>query len=58
MGANNNIIICSKFYTIDNTKFDIEFLEPTQNSHDIGLAIETSLNKKVNTILIQAATSL
>ncbi len=58
MGANNNIIIYSKFHTTNNTKFDIEFLEPTQNGHDIGLALETSLTKKVNTILIQVATSL
>jgi hypothetical protein len=58
MGANNNIIICSKFHTTNNTKFDIEFLEPTQNSHDIGPTLETSLNKKVNTIFIQVATSL
>lgn len=58
MGADKNIIICSKFHTTNYTKFDTEFLEPTQNSHDIGLALETTLNQKVNTILIQAATGL
>jgi hypothetical protein len=58
VGANKNKIICSKFLTTNYTKFDIELLEPTQNNHDIGLALETTLNQKVNTILIQVATSL
>jgi hypothetical protein len=58
MGANKNMIICSKFYKMNYTNSDTEFLEPTQNSHDIGLAFEPTLNQKVNTILIQAAIGL
>jgi hypothetical protein len=58
VGAEKNIIIYSKFHTTNYTKFDIKFLEPTQNNHDIGLTLETTLNQKVNTILIQIATSL
>jgi hypothetical protein len=58
VGAEKNIIICSKFHTTNYMKFDTKFLEPTQNSHDIGLTLETKLNQKVNTILIQAARGL
>jgi hypothetical protein len=55
VGADKNIIICSKFHTTKYTKFDIELLELTQNNYDIGLTLETTLNQKVNTILIQVA---
>jgi hypothetical protein len=58
VGANKNIIICSKFHKMKYTKFDTEFLEPTQNNHDIGLAFKPTLNKRVNTILVQAAIGL
>ncbi len=58
MGVEKNIIIYSKFHTTNYTKFDIKFLEPTQNNHDIGLTLETKLNQKVNTIFIQAARGL
>jgi hypothetical protein len=58
VGADKNIIICSKFHTTNYTKFDTKFLEPTQNNHDIGLTLETKLNQKVDTILIQAARGL
>jgi hypothetical protein len=46
VGADNNIIIYSKFHTINYTKIDIEFLEPTQNNHDIGLTFDTTINQK------------
>jgi hypothetical protein len=39
-------------------KFDTKFLEPTQNSHDIGLTLASELNTTVNTILIQVETGL
>jgi len=58
MGAEKNIIIYSKFHTTNYTKFDIKFLEPTQNNDDIGLTLETTVNQKVNIIFIQIATSL
>jgi hypothetical protein len=58
VGVDKNIIIYSKFHTTNYTKFDIKFLEPTQNNHDIGLTLETKLNQKVNTIFIQAARGL
>jgi hypothetical protein len=50
--ANKNIIICSKFHTTNYTKFDTKFLEPTQNNHDIGLALNIALNPKINTFFI------
>jgi hypothetical protein len=53
MGANKNTIICSKFHKMNYTKSDTKFLEPTLNSHDIGLALEPKLNQRINTILIQ-----
>jgi hypothetical protein len=46
MGADNNIIIYSKFHTTHYTKFDIEFFEPTQSNHDIGLTFDTTVNQK------------
>jgi hypothetical protein len=58
VGVDKNIIIGSKFHTTNYTKFDTKFLEPTQNNHDVGLTLESKLNQKINTIFIQAATSL
>jgi hypothetical protein len=58
VGADKNKIICSKFHTTNYTKFDTKFLEPTLNNHDIGLALETTLNQKINIIFIQVPISL
>jgi hypothetical protein len=58
VGAEKNIIICSKFHTTNYMKFDTKFLEPTQNSHDIGLALDPTLNQRVNTILFQITIGL
>jgi hypothetical protein len=58
MGANKNIIICSEFHKMNYTKSNIKFLEPTQNNHDIGLALDPTLNQRVNTILFQVTIGL